>query len=205
MKRSVAVLVAMVAAGVLAGSAPAAGASAGALAAGRTVPRVQVDPGRGPVGFVPADPVSAGPARPARVRIPAIQVDAALEDLHLDAAGALDAPTKWTEAGWYADGVVPGEVGPAVIAGHVDSTRGPAVFARLDKLRPGDVVEVLRGGQWLGFVVTAVRRYPKNAFPTNQVYGPTPNPQLRLITCSGSFDSAQRSYVDNTVVYADVT
>jgi LPXTG-site transpeptidase (sortase) family protein len=217
-KRSAAVLVALAAAGVLAGSTPAAGSPAGAPSAGtrgRTVPRVQVDPGRGPAGFVPADPVNAGPvnagpvnagpARPARVRIPVIQVDAALEDLHLDASGALDAPTKWNEAGWYADGVVPGEVGPAVIAGHVDSTRGPAVFARLDKLRPGDVVEVLRGGQWLGFVVTAVRRYPKSAFPTNQVYGPTPNPQLRLITCSGTFDSAQRSYVDNTVVYADVT
>ena len=99
----------------------------------------------------------------------------------------------------------PGDVGPAVLAGHVDSTTGPAVFYRLGDLRPGDPVQVQRSGRWLTFKVVDVRRYPKNAFPTAEVYGPTPDPQLRLITCSGVFDRARHSYLENTVVYAVAT
>jgi Sortase domain len=74
------------------------------------------------------------------------------------------------------------------------------VFYRLGKLRPGALVEVLRDGRWLAFRVTEVARYPKDSFPTERVYGPTPDPQLRLITCGGVFDRG--SYLDNTVVYA---
>jgi sortase (surface protein transpeptidase) len=146
------------------------------------------------------DPV-AGPA-PDRIRIPAIGVDSALEALHLDAAGGLAPPHNYGQAGWYADGTPPGQVGPAVIAGHIDSTRGPAVFYRLGQLHPGDLIEVARAGRWLGFRVVAVDRYPKKAFPTAAVFGPTPDPQLRLITCGGAFDRTRKSYVDNTVVYA---
>jgi LPXTG-site transpeptidase (sortase) family protein len=164
-----------------------------------------VSPGRGPAGFVPSNQVEADAVRPIRLRIPAIHVDSPLEELHLDASGALGAPRDWAHAGWFADGAVPGEVGPAVIAGHVDSTTRPAVFYHLDRLRPGDLIEVERGGTWVSFGVTAVSRYRKNAFPTAQVYGPTPDPQIRLITCSGDFNIAQRSYVDNTVVYAVAT
>jgi sortase (surface protein transpeptidase) len=154
-------------------------------------------------GTVPGE-VPVGPA-PSRVRIPAIGVDSPLEALHLDTTGALAPPSKYQDAGWYADGTPPGDVGPAVIAGHIDSKTGPAVFYRLDRLRPGDLVEVARGGHWLGFRVVAIDRYPKKAFPTAAVYGPTPDPQLRLITCGGAFDRARKSYVDNTVVYAVAT
>jgi hypothetical protein len=143
-----------------------------------------------------------GDAPPTRVRIPAIGVDAPLEPLGLDASGALDPPKDYRDAGWYADGTVPGEVGPAVIAGHVDSRTGPAVFFRLGQLRAGDLIEVARAGGWVRFRVVGVDRYPKDRFPTDRVYGPTPDPQLRLITCSGRFDRARDSYVDNTVVYA---
>jgi hypothetical protein len=159
----------------------------------------------GPVGVplpVPGDPgdgAATGP--PTRLRIAAIGVDSPLEPLHLDAHGALTAPS-FPHAGWYADGPAPGDVGPAVLAGHVDSTTGPAVFYRLGDLRPGDPVQVQRSGRWLTFKVVDVRRYPKNAFPTTDVYGPTPDPQLRLITCGGDFDEARHSYLDNTVVYA---
>jgi LPXTG-site transpeptidase (sortase) family protein len=139
---------------------------------------------------------------PTRLRIPAIGVDAALESLHLDAAGALQAPRVYDRPGWYADGTKPGTVGPAVIAGHVDSTRGAAVFFRLHELTAGDRVEVSRGGQWIAFRVVATSRYAKSRFPTAQVYGPTPDPQLRLITCGGAFDQARRSYLDNVVVFA---
>ncbi|OLB74604.1 MAG: hypothetical protein AUI14_23075 [Actinobacteria bacterium 13_2_20CM_2_71_6] len=177
-----------------------------------------VSPGRGPAGFVPSDGAGTGGAGgggvagdgvavdpPTRLRIPAIHVDAGLELLHLDASGTMTTPQDWARAGWFADGVAPGEVGPAVIAGHVDSKTGPAVFAQLDRLHAGDLVEVQRAARWVAFRVVAVGRYPKNAFPTAEVYGPTPDPQLRLITCGGTFDSAQRSYVDNTVVYAVAT
>jgi LPXTG-site transpeptidase (sortase) family protein len=144
---------------------------------------------------------SDGPP-PTRVRIPAIGVDAPLEALTLDDAGQLAAPVRYPDAGWYAAGTLPGDVGPAVIAGHVDSTSGPAVFYRLGQLRPGDLVEVERGPDWVRFRVVAVERYPKERFPTDRVYGPTPDPQLRLITCSGRFDATRHSYLDNTVVYA---
>lgn len=139
---------------------------------------------------------------PTRLRIPAIGVDAALESLHLDAAGALRAPRDFDRPGWYADGTTPGAVGPAVIAGHVDSTRGVAVFFRLHELTAGDWVEVSRGGRWVAFRVVATSRYAKSRFPTMQVYGPTPDPQLRLITCGGVFDQSRRSYLDNVVVFA---
>jgi sortase (surface protein transpeptidase) len=176
------------------GAGGAGGGGAGAGAGG--------DPGPRSGPFADAAAVPAPGAAPTRVRIPAIGVDSPLERLRLDAGGALTPPADFAEAGWYADGTVPGDVGPAVIAGHIDSTRGPAVFFRLDRLHAGDLVEVARGGDWLAFRVVAVDRYPKRAFPTAAVYGPTPDPQLRLITCGGAFDRSRRSYVDNTVVFA---
>jgi LPXTG-site transpeptidase (sortase) family protein len=150
----------------------------------------------------PPTPSPALTGEPSRVRIAAIGVDARLTELHLDQAGELVAPTDYGVPGWYADGTLPGDVGPAVIAGHVDSKSGPAVFYRLHELRPGDLIEVDRGGQWLDFQVISTERYPKDQFPTERVYGPTPDRQLRLITCGGSFDRARGSYVDNLVVYA---
>jgi sortase (surface protein transpeptidase) len=168
-------------------------------------------------GAVPAPSAAAEspgqPEQPVRLRIPAIGVDTGLAPLHLDGAGRLPAPRSYDEAGWYAEGTVPGQPGPAVIAGHVDSVRGRAVFYQLRRLRPGDTVEVqlrCRGescpaGQpqtWVAFRVTAVREYAKSDFPTAAVYGPTPDPQLRLITCGGEFDRTARSYLDNVVVSA---
>jgi Sortase domain len=152
-----------------------------------------------------AGPDDAGgplPDPPSRVRVPSIRVDSPLENLTLDGAGVLRAPVDYARAGWYADGTVPGDAGPAVIAGHVDSRSGPAVFFRLYQLRPDDVIQIQRGDRWLTFRVVSIARYPKNRFPTADVYGPTPDAELRLITCGGSFDAKRRSYVDNVVVYA---
>lgn len=143
-----------------------------------------------------------GDGTPVRVGIPAISVDSDLVDLGVDDAGALVPPSDFASAGWFAAGPVPGEVGPAVIAGHVDSTRGPAVFYRLGELAAGDIVEVSRGGHRVAFRVVATERYPKAEFPTDRVYRPTPVPELRLITCGGVFDQARGSYRDNLVVYA---
>ena len=117
--------------------------------------------------------------------------------------GSLQVPKDWDTAGWYDKGPRPGQPGPAVILGHVDSKTGPAVFYRLRALRPPDIVRVgLADGRTLVFRVQRVERYPKDEFPTEAVYFPTLNRELRLITCGGEFDYAAKSYRDNIVVYA---
>ena len=144
-----------------------------------------------------------GRAAPVRVRIPSIHVDSSLLRLGVDGAGALQPPDDFGLAGWFPASPVPGDVGPAVIAGHVDSYVGPAVFFRLRELAAGDEVLVDRSdGTTARFSVTAAHRYPKDAFPTEEVYGPTARAELRLITCGGAFDRSARSYRDNVVVTA---
>ncbi len=155
---------------------------------------------------IPAGP--PGPAfatvRPVTISIPAIGVDGPLEDLEADpVTRELAAPDDPSVAGWYAAGVVPGDTGPAVIGGHVDSRSGPGVFFGLRRLVAGDVVRIRRSdGSTVRFTVTGVRRYPKDRFPTDAVYGPAPAPELRLVTCGGVFDRAERNYQDNVVVDA---
>ncbi|MEV4843815.1 class F sortase [Micromonospora matsumotoense] len=144
----------------------------------------------------------ATPTPPTRVRVARIGVDSTLTALGLDRAGTLIPPADFTRAGWYGGGPAPGDPGPAVIAGHLDSRRGPAVFARLGELRPGDRIEVWRGDRRVRFRVTGALRTPKDAFPTATVYGPTPVPELRLITCGGDFDRRVGHYRDNVVVFA---
>jgi hypothetical protein len=152
---------------------------------------------------VPATHAAAGVALPARVAVPRIGISSGLQRLHLRQDGELPPPSAWMEAGWYADGTRPGDVGPAVIVGHVDSTLGPAVFYRLREMRVGDTILVTGvGGKVLTFVVSEVRSYPKDKFPTDTVYGPTALPELRLVTCTGEFDYVHHNYLDNLVVFA---
>jgi hypothetical protein len=151
----------------------------------------------------PATPAAAPVVTPTAVTIPAIGVRSPLVALHLDATGALVPPASYAVAGWYTGGPTPGDPGPAVIAGHIDSTSGPGVFYRLRDLRAGDEVDVDRSdGVLARFTVDAVREYPKGQFPTDAVYGPAPGVSLRLITCGGTFDYAVHSYRDNVVVFA---
>ena len=146
---------------------------------------------------------SSGVPAPTRVRIPTIGVDSGLVDLGVDDERRLVPPEDFATAGWFTGGPAPGAPGPAVIAGHVDSYRGPAVFFELADLAPGDEVLVDRAdGSTERFEVQSVDRYPKDEFPTDRVYGPTPQPELRLITCGGQFDPEERSYRDNVVVSA---
>lgn len=156
------------------------------------------------------DPVAAAPA-PVPVVAAATTLDvprlgihkSALVDLGVDAAGVLIPPASTAVAGWLTGSAVPGEVGPSVIAGHVDSYLGPGIFFRLDTLRPGDLVSVGRSdGVTVRFRVTDVVIVPKDQFPTDQVYGPTPGAELRLITCGGEFDHKARRYLRNVVVSA---
>jgi len=142
-------------------------------------------------------------AHPVRLRIAAIGVDTPLDPLGLATDGSLQVPGDFGRAGWFTGGALPGEPGPAVIAGHVDSVSGPAVFYRLRQLAPGDAIVVQRAdGATLRFVVEGVRQYPKASFPAAAVFGPVSWSALRLVTCGGSFDAARHSYRDNLVVDA---
>ncbi len=143
---------------------------------------------------------------PVALTIPSIGVQTSLIRLGLTASGTLQVPPSTAVAGWYTGSPRPGAVGSAVIAGHVDSHVGPGVFFRLSSLRPGDLAYVRRADGTLAvFRVTAVREFGKDSFPTAAVYGPTPDAELRLITCGGTFDPQLRSYLSNTVVYATET
>ncbi|WP_161972633.1 class F sortase [Curtobacterium sp. HSID17257] len=154
----------------------------------------------------PAAPAARSTATPVRVEIPAIGVSSGLEDLGRGSAGELDPPKDWDSAGWFADGIVPGQVGPAVIAGHVDSPTSAAVFFRLDELVAGDEIHVsMSDGSDRTFTVERSERAAKSAFPTSDVYGSSPTPQLRLITCDGTFDTATGHYTDNLIVFADLS
>ena len=141
---------------------------------------------------------------PERVRIPAIGVDADVDDMGLNDDGSIEVPTEFADTGWWTYSPRPGRVGASAILGHVDSRTGPAVFFRLDELRPGDEIHVDGAdGTTVTFAVRAVEQHPKASFPSEKVFGATPEPTLRLITCGGAFDSNAGSHLDNIVVFAD--
>jgi len=142
---------------------------------------------------------------PTSVVIPSIGVTSDLQRLGRDAEGAIEIPSGWQVAGWYSEGVRPGQVGPAVIVGHVDSAQGPAVFFRLRELRRGDQIAVTReDGSSATFVVDRLEQHAKTRFPTDDVYLPTLEPTLRLVTCGGAFDRSTGHYRDNLVVFANL-
>ncbi|MCH0564540.1 MULTISPECIES: class F sortase [unclassified Streptomyces] len=139
-----------------------------------------------------------------RVRIPTIQVDAPLMPVGLDADGWVDAPPPEDPnlAGWFTGAVAPGEKGTAVVVGHVDNLRGPAVFYGLGALKKGNHVEVLRkDGKTAVFEIYGVEVFAKNDFPGDRVYASKGSAELRVITCGGGF-SKQNGYDGNVVVFA---
>jgi hypothetical protein len=143
---------------------------------------------------------------PVTVRIPAIGVDAHIIALGMGYGDIVRVPPLSTPmlTSWFDGGVTPGQNGPAVLFGHVDSAvTGPAVFYRLGNLRPGDVVYVTRAdGTTAVFGVDAVDLYPEYAFPDRAIYGSTASPVLRLVTCGGDFDTKTHLYLDRTVAWA---
>lgn len=159
-------------------------------------------------GVTPAVPITglALPrSTPTRITIPAIGVNAPFTALSLGADGVLQPPPESNAnlAGWYADGPTPGERGPAIVAGHVDTKTGPAVFFLLSLVKPGETAVITRGdGSTATFTVDRVRTFSKGSFPDKEVYGDTPDAELRIITCGGSFDRKKQDYKANTVVFA---
>ncbi|WP_068899990.1 class F sortase [Planomonospora sphaerica] len=186
----------------------------------RTALALEQEPPAGPASATPSTSATgpdAGPSSesataaglprsaPVRIRIPAIGVSAPVMAVGLEADGVVGAPPveQPNLAGWYRYGPTPGQIGPAVILGHVDTTSGPAVFARLRELAPGDEIEITRrDGRLVTFVVDGLEKAPKRNFPTGRVYGRLDHAGLRLITCGGAFDRSARSYIDNVIVYA---
>jgi LPXTG-site transpeptidase (sortase) family protein len=161
-----------------------------------------------PTAPIVAPPQSTSPkpvAAPVSLTIPLIGVQTKLLTLGLTSTGTLQVPllSQAGVAGWYKGSPRPGSIGSAIIVGHVDTTSGPAVFDRLDQLTRGNKIYVKRAdGTLVEFRVTSVQTYLKDHFPTEDVYGPVPDPELRLITCGGAWDYATHHYLSNTVVYA---
>jgi hypothetical protein len=145
---------------------------------------------------------------PVSVAIPAIGVRSPLLRLGLNPDGTIQVPdlsTSADEAAWYKYSVTPGQIGTAVIEGHVDSEVGPAVFFRLGALHPGeDIYVTLADGMTAVFRVTGVREYTKVDFPTEMIYGPTKYAALRVVTCGGAFDDGTGHYLSSVVVFASL-
>ncbi len=182
-----------------------AGLVALGLVAGDHGPRPAGPPPPAPAASSPAVvPVAAGAdLRATEVRLPAVDVRSPLVDLDVGPDGALQVPADPAVAGWFVRGAAPGEPGPTVIAGHVDSRSGPGVFFRLDELVAGDRVEVARSdGRVVAYRVVTVETHAKDAFPTTRVYGPAPGPGRRRLTGGGGVDRRSRHYRDNVVVTA---
>ena len=173
-------------------------------ATGTDLPSVELAGRPAPTGVTPTRVLAPSP--PIDVTLPSIGVTSPLEHLGRQVDGSIAAPVDFDRAGWFEAGPQPGQPGPAVIAGHVDSTTGPAVFYRLRDLQPGDPVEVRReDGSVVTFRVTRLEQHPKDEFPSEAVYGPVPDAELRLITCGGDFNRSTGHYLDNLVVYAVAT
>ena len=166
-----------------------------------------------PVAATAPAPVAGQPApalvlqlpasEPVRVRIPALGVTSTVMDLGLQDDGTMEVPPGAYPVGWYDRSPTPGQLGPAVLAGHVDWAGEPGAFYGLRELIPGDEVVVDRAdGTVATFRVDRVEEHDKDAFPSDEVYGDLPSAGLRLITCGGSFDSDTGDYDDNVIVFA---
>jgi sortase (surface protein transpeptidase) len=152
-------------------------------------------------GKLPKHPIKMPPGL--RVVIPSIGVDATMLKLGLNSDGSLMVPEDVHLTGWWGGGPYPGDPGPAVIVGHVDSYKGPGVFYRLRDLKTGAQVYVSRpDGTVAVFRVDSMMEVPKTQFPTQRVYAPTPVPGLRLVTCGGVFNHDTGHYLDNIIVFA---
>jgi len=186
-------------------SAPVQGGSSGGTSSASTG-----SASTSPVPRTSAGPASKGPVLahsvPTHLDIPAISVSSTLQQLGLNSDRTVQVPPleKDSHAGWYKYSPTPGQLGPAVILGHVDSAQyGPGVFFRLGALRPGNTLTVTRSDHTAAvFRIDRVVSYPKDHFPTLEVYGNTDHAALRLITCGGKFDLSSHNYEDNIVAYA---
>jgi sortase (surface protein transpeptidase) len=179
-------------------------ASARGPAIAQATPRPSPPPIEPPTETPTVKPKPPRPvARPVRVVIPSIKVNARIDPVGLNADSSMEVP-EFGRAGWYTKGPRPGQPGPSVVVAHVDSYKGPDVFFRLAELKRGDRV-IIRGadGSSARWRVVSSEQTPKDELPTERIWNDTTRPVLRLVTCGGNFDEVTRHYLDNVIVYAD--
>nr|WP_166640757.1 class F sortase [Amycolatopsis sp. SID8362] len=143
-------------------------------------------------------------AEPVSIDVPSIDAHSTLVPLGLNQDKTVQVPPvdQPLQAGWYRLGAMPGQVGPAVVLGHIDGNHKKGIFWRLHEMKQGDQVVIGRkDGSKATFTVTKVDQVAKKEFPTEAVYGKTAGSEIRLITCGGAFDAAKHSYLDNIIVY----
>jgi len=158
---------------------------------------------RGERAPVPKPSGNGKVAKPASLIIPSIGVKTRLIRLGVTSSGVLQVPVSTAVAGWYTFSPRPGAIGSSIIAGHIDSFRGPGIFYRLRDMKTGERIYIRRTNRTVAvFRVTGKHTFLKSHFPTQDVYGPTPTAQLRLITCGGTFDVATGHYLSNVIVFA---
>lgn len=146
------------------------------------------------------------PSEPTRIRIKRVEINAPVQEVGQNKDKSIEVPPLFENVtGWYNLGPTPGEIGPAIIVGHVDTIEGPSVFYRLKDLSPGDIIEVTRKDKKVvKFKVTGLEQFSQNKFPTEKVYGNIDHAGLRLITCGGTFNQQTQQYTANTVVFAEM-
>lgn len=148
-------------------------------------------------------PVSMKRSLPTHLSIPDVAIDTNLIQLGKNEDGTLETPKSYDVAGWYKYSPTPGEIGPAVLTGHVDNYMGAAVFFRLKEIQPGQKIAVTReDGSVATFTVSKLEQFDQDHFPTDAVYGNTKDSELRVITCGGPFNHVSGEYTQNTVVFA---
>ncbi|WP_456276261.1 class F sortase [Bacillus sp. AK128] len=142
---------------------------------------------------------------PSSLSIPAIEVHAEIMNVGLLENGQMGVPSDYMEVGWFEPGTKPGDRGNAVLAGHVDSKTGPAIFFNLEKLEIGDEVVVTgEKGETLTFIVRDKKVFPKENAPVSEIFGYTSRRMLNLITCTGTFDRKQGGHIDRLVIYTEL-
>jgi LPXTG-site transpeptidase (sortase) family protein len=178
-----------------------------ALAGCGTTTAAAPPPAPAPTTAAAAD-VGLARSIPTSLDVPSIAVHSSLVQLGLNADKTVQVPPvdQPLQAGWYKNSPTPGQVGPAVLLGHIDGDHQEGVFWRLHDVKKGDKVQVGRqDGTTLTFTVSKVDQVAKSSFPTDAVYGNTTDPELRLITCGGAFDASAHNYLDNIIVYATLS
>lgn len=187
----------------------------GSLSFGYVIANAQSSPPPVPVKpFAPAVstpppapvPLSLPRSEPTHIAIPDLGIDYDVISVGQDAGGKMETPPigDWT-VGWYRLSPTPGEIGPAVMVGHLNDYVGGSVFWRLREIQPGSLIHITRAdGKVATFKATTLSNYSQTAFPTNEVYGNIAHAGLRLITCSGTYDPQTGYYTENTVVYAEL-
>jgi hypothetical protein len=155
--------------------------------------------------IVAKDPYKLPPSKPKSIKIDSIGVSANTSELDLNPDKTLQTPSDYEKVGWYIHSPTPGEIGPSVMVGHLDSARAAAVFYKLKNIKAGDKIEISReDGSIATFKVDALETFSQDNFPTDKVYGPINNAGLRLITCAGKYNIFEGHYSDNLVVFASL-